>query len=85
MEDSDRDSSRLLSTRDANVSKTLLSPFVFLRTADGLHRFQAAAAGEDGEATEQSLLASPEEIVAPGYRVAQRLLPLGQVACSPRK
>ena len=57
-------------------------PLVVLRTADGLHRFQAAAAGEDGEATEQSLLVSPEEIVAPGYCVAQRLLAFGQVACS---
>jgi hypothetical protein len=42
-----------LSTSDANVSKPVaLYLLVFLRTTDGLHRFQAAAAGEDGQAAE---------------------------------
>jgi hypothetical protein len=47
--------------------------------ADGLGRFQRPATGEDGQAPEQRLLTRAEQVVAPGERLAQRLLALRQV------
>ena len=42
-------------------------------------RFEGAAADEDGEPPEELLLAPAEQVVAPGDRIAERLLARGQV------
>jgi hypothetical protein len=69
-----------LSTSDASPSKTSLSSGPSSPTPHtALRRSQGAAAGEDGEASEQRLLTDVEEVVAPRDRVAQRLLPFWQV------
>ena len=54
-----------------------------LEDADRLHCFQRETAGEDREAPEQLLFACLQQVVAPGNRVAQRLLALWQVSCPP--
>src|SRR5467141_782767 len=48
--------------------------------ADDLGDLEIAAADEDGQPGEQPALALVEEIVAPGDRTTQGLLPLRQVA-----
>src|SRR5438874_1287497 len=47
-----------------------------------LCRLQGAAAGEDGEPGEEGTLGFVEEVVAPIYRAAQRLLAGGEVPCA---
>ena len=53
---------------------------VAIRVADRLGRLERAASDEDREATEEALLLIVEQVVAPGDRVAERPLTLGQVA-----
>ena len=55
---------------------------VQLGAADLLGRLEREAAGEGAEPREELFLAVVEEVVAPGERVAQRLLPRGKVACA---
>ena len=54
-----------------------------IENADRLHRFQRETAGEDRETPEQLLFACLQQVIAPGNRVAQRLLALWQVPCPP--
>ena len=64
---------------------TMSPPSSRRRSADRLGGGQVAAAGEDRQAVEQALGAVVEEVVAPGDRGAQGLLPLGQVAGARRE
>src|SRR5713226_1705127 len=50
--------------------------------ADCLHRLEGAAADEDGQAAEESLFLSTQEIVTPLDGGAQRSLALRKIACS---
>ena len=50
------------------------------RAADRLGHLEAAAGGEDGQPPEQPPAGVFEEVIAPGDRTAQGLLPFGQVA-----
>src|SRR5712692_11264732 len=49
------------------------------RTIDRLYRRQCTATYGDGEAPEELLLLDIQQIIAPSYRVAQRLLPCRNV------
>ena len=55
------------------------------RLADGLDRFQRKAADEGGELLEETLFLRRQQVVAPGNRVAQRLLPCWRIACPTRQ
>src|SRR5713226_4257173 len=50
--------------------------------ADCLHRLMGAAADEDGQAAEESLFLSTQEIVTPLDGGTQRSLALRKIACS---
>ena len=52
---------------------------------DGLRRLQREPADEDAEASEQSLLFGRQQVVAPGDRIAQRLLAGRQVPRAARQ
>ena len=58
---------------------------VAARVADLPRGVEREAAGEDGEAPEERLLVRGEQVVAPGDRVAHRLLPGRQVAVAARQ
>ena len=75
---------RLWSARAISPSRTS-QPISLGRPADGLGRFQVAAADEHGEPREKAPLALVEQVVAPGDGAAQRLLALGQVARAGRQ
>ena len=53
--------------------------------ADGLGRFEVEAAGEDGQAGEQTLRLRVEQVVAPLDGGPQRALTLGRVMCASRQ
>jgi hypothetical protein len=57
------------------------SDLVEIGSADLLGGLQRAAAGEDGQAGEDVLLGSRQQVVAPGNRRGERPLPL---RCRPR-
>ena len=71
---------RLLATSDSRPSRLSTSPSS--RSAHGVGGFQRPAADEDGEAAEEAALGLVQQVVAPGDRVAQRLLTGRQVACA---
>ena len=52
---------------------------VRLVAADGVGDLQRAAAGEDSEPRQQSLLGRLEQVVAPVDRIAERALPRRQI------
>src|SRR5436305_1168182 len=55
------------------------SASVSRRTTDGCCCLQGAATNEDGELAQEPLLPGVEQVIAPGKRLAQRLLAYGRV------
>ena len=55
------------------------------RCDQGFRRFEGEAAGKDREGLEEPLLVGRQEVVAPGDRVAQRALPVGEIAGAARE
>ena len=55
------------------------------RCDQGFRRLEGEAAGKDREGLEEPLLVGRQEVVAPGDRVAQRALPVGEIAGAARE
>ena len=53
--------------------------------ADRLRRFERPTTGEHAQAREAAPLGFIEQLIAPADRLAQRLVPRGNVACTPRE